>query len=79
MQWLEEGGVFVKFLMQCLEEGSICEALNAMLGREIGRGVEFLDVYSFFFSLYISMPYSEQMIWTSFYPVGLEGMWSNRL
>jgi hypothetical protein len=51
MQWLEEGGVFVKFLMQCLEEGSICEALNAMLGREIGRGVEFLDVYSFFFSL----------------------------
>jgi hypothetical protein len=48
MQWLEEGGVFVKFLMQCLEEGSICEVLNAMLGREIGRGVEFLDVYSFF-------------------------------
>jgi hypothetical protein len=78
MQWLEEGGVFVKFLMQWLEEGSICEVLNAMLGREIGRGVEFLDVYSFF-SLYISMPYSEQMIWTSFYPVGLEGMWSNRL
>jgi hypothetical protein len=48
MQWLEEGGVFVKFLMQWLEEGSICEVLNAMLGREIGRGVEFLDVYSFF-------------------------------
>jgi hypothetical protein len=27
------GGVFVKFLMQWLEEGSICEVLNAMLGR----------------------------------------------
>ena len=42
----------MKLLIQWLEEGSIYEALNAMLGREIGRGVEFLYVYSFFLSLH---------------------------
>jgi len=33
----------VKFLMQCLEEGSICEVLNAMLGRGGGGICEVLN------------------------------------
>jgi hypothetical protein len=65
-----------------------CQVLMPCLEEEIGRGVEFLDVHSFlfflflsfFFHFYISMPYSERMVWTSIYPLLVwRGMWWNRL